>query len=545
MQVKRILLATLFTGLVSAQVQSPGRFHPDPFEESRNLHEPKGIFKVPKLNNTLLRLMAESDHTGPYKFGEAMPITVDMAGGDGQWTREEDGGVRKWRALIQSEGAKSISVLFDDFYLPPDAEFYVIGEQYVLGAYTGAVNNKPDGKFAIQPVMGQAVMLEYIEPIVRDDPDDKPRIKVAKAVHGFRAMQVGESGPCNIDVKCPLGAKWRKQIDSVAVMITDQGQRFCSGAMINNAAQDGAQYFLTASHCVYTDVSFFILGFNYQYSACRSGGQQAALQMPQTVQGLSLVAQYNSSDFALFLVREKIPDAYNVYLAGWDNRKIAPKSVAGIHHPSGDAKKISTYDGLTKSASWAEGNLQFHWEIPFWLYGATELGSSGSPLFSDKGLLVGQLHGGRSSCDLRTGYDMYGTLWADWSAVKNSVTNSVASFLNPTKQQVQAIPGKYLKDIPNRKVPQVVAIKPLYKAPRPRMMGPVRPRAATEEDVIIQPEDLATTKMEEADLVIDVSDEEPLEQEEIKQSTSGLAMQNQVCADAPTIQCRMRTAELK
>ena len=62
--------------------------------------------------------------------------------------------MRKWRALIQSDGAKSISILFDDFYLPLDAEFYVIGEEYVVGAYTGAVNNKSDGKFAIQPVYG-------------------------------------------------------------------------------------------------------------------------------------------------------------------------------------------------------------------------------------------------------------------------------------------------------------------------------------------------------------------------------------------------------
>lgn len=548
MKFEWVLSAASLAILVSAQVQSPGRFLPDSFEESRNLREPNGIFKVPRLNNTLLRLMAEGDRTGPYKFGEAMPITIDMANGDGEWTYEESDGVRKWRALIQSDGAKSISVLFDEFYLPPDAEFYVIGEEYVAGAYTGAVNNKPDGKFAIQPIIGQAVMLEYIEPINRVDPDDKPRIKVTKAVHGFRTMKVGESGPCNIDVRCPIGAKWRKQIDSIAVLITDQGQRFCSGAMINNAAQDGAQYFLSASHCIFADTSFFILGFNYQYSACHSGGQQATVQMPQTVQGLSLVAQYNNSDFALLLVKERIPDAYNVYLSGWDNRKIAPRNVAGIHHPAGDAKKISVYNGITKPASWTEGNLQFHWEVPFWLYGTTEQGSSGSPAFNDKGLLVGHLHGGQSSCSFRTGYDLYGALWADWSAVQNNPTNSVASFLNPTGRPVQAIPGKYLKDIPNRRIPQVVPIKPLYKTTRPRMMGPAtghhgRKDEATTANV---EESVATAKhMVEADSINDLSEEEFSGEGEIKQAIDELVEQGRACSNSLAFRCRTRAADLK
>ena len=78
-----VVAGTLLTSLTYAQVQTLGRFHPDSFEESRNLHESKGIFKVPKLNNTLLRLMAEGEHTGPYKFGEAVPITIDMA--NGRW----------------------------------------------------------------------------------------------------------------------------------------------------------------------------------------------------------------------------------------------------------------------------------------------------------------------------------------------------------------------------------------------------------------------------------------------------------------------------
>ena len=152
-------------------------------------------------------------------------------------------------------------------------------------------------------------------------------------------------------------------------------------------------------------------------------------------------------------------------------RRILPRNVACIHHPSGDAKKISTFAGVTKTSSWTEGALQFHWEVPSWDNGATEPGSSGSPLFNDRGLTVGHLHGGQSSCDFRTGYDMYGALWADWSGAPQGSPsyNSIQSALNPIGSSAQALAGMYLRDVSNRAIPIIEAIKPLYKTPRPRM----------------------------------------------------------------------------
>ena len=498
-----VWIAAVLLSLATGQVQIEGSYAPEPFTTAQNALRqiPEASFHLPQLDNHLLRLRAEHERPGPFKFGEAMPVKISMANGNGAWSLNEQSETRKWRVVIHSKDAVSLSLLFDDFYLPPDSELYVLGKESVLGAYTGDINNKEDGSFAIQPVPGDTLVLEYIEAAKKGE-KTKARISVNKVVHGFRASmmtetaKVNESGPCNVDVKCPIGQKFRKQIDAVAVMITDQGQRFCSGVMINNTAMDGAQFFLTASHCVFTDQSNFILGFNYQYSGCRSQGQGGNLQLPQTVQGLSLVAQYDASDFALFLVKERIPDNYNVFLAGWDNRRLPPRNVATIHHPSGDAKKISIYNGVTKPASWLEGNSQYHWEVPFWLYGVTEPGSSGSPLFNDKGLVVGHLHGGQSSCNFKTGYDMYGALWADWAAVPNKSINTVSGFLNPTGRAVLAMPGIYLKSIANRRIPSVIPIKPLYKVNRPRFLGPAPARAV----------DHAPAKDSKADAINDLSD---------------------------------------
>ena len=194
--------------------------------------------------------------------------------------------------------------------------------------------------------------------------------------------------------------------------MTDQLQKFCSGTMINNSNGDGRQFMITANHCVFTDLSNSIAGFNYEKLACSSNNSASLISNPQTAHGMRLLAQGSDSDFALFEVVEKIPSSYNVYMAGWDanvpNLTVSD-SFAGIHHPSGDVKKISLYNGKLQLSSWSEGpGKAFHVTIPRWTRGVTEPGSSGSPLFNSKGSFIGQLHGGASSCDNLAGSDLYG-----------------------------------------------------------------------------------------------------------------------------------------
>lgn len=212
--------------------------------------------------------------------------------------------------------------------------------------------------------------------------------------------------------------------------MTDQLQKFCTGVMINNAKGDGRQLLLTANHCVFTDLSNSIAGFNYERQTC---SPTASISGPQTAHGMKLLARGSTSDFALFEVVEKIPLSYNVYLSGWDanipNVTISD-TFGGIHHPSGDVKKISLYTGKVQLASWSEGpGKSYHIMIPKWSRGVTEPGSSGSPLFNSKGNFIGQLHGGASSCGNPSGSDLYGGF--AFSYGENGSGTSLKPFLDP------------------------------------------------------------------------------------------------------------------
>lgn len=139
-------------------------------------------------------------------------------------------------------------------------------------------------------------------------------------------------------------------------------------------------------------------------------------------------------------------------MAGWVASQEPPSHVASIHHPSGDVKKISL---VTPNAHpniriyldcWNECPLKYHWKISRWSKGVTEPGSSGAPLFNENGLIIGQLHGGASSCKNLNGFDIFGSLHASMFA-SSSHSSSVRHWLDPEKSGQVSVAGAYLKDL--------------------------------------------------------------------------------------------------
>ncbi|MCH7690202.1 MAG: hypothetical protein IIA17_04045 [candidate division Zixibacteria bacterium] len=385
--------------------------------------------------------MQESGKDIPYRFGAPIDVSFDM-NNSGSWNRLADGS-NIWRLEIISEGAYSLNLLYDEFYLPDGGRFFLYNsdQSSILGAFTSA-NNKSHRKFSTAPTPGDKVILEYYQPAsVTED----AVIKISRVVHAYRNIfhrsiidrvsGFGDAGSCNNNVNCAVGDDWQDQSRAVSMILTGGGFRLCTGSLVNNVRNDGTPYYLTANHCLGGHASWIFM-FNYESPTCSNIDGPTWM----TVQGSTLMASYSTSDFGLLLLTEQPPDSYNVYYNGWSAENVPGDSSVGIHHPSGDIKKISfDYDFVTATSWLGTAPGTTHWRVGNWEDGTTEPGSSGSPLYNKQKQVIGQLHGGFASCASITA-DWYGRVARSWLG-GGANSNSLKPWLDPDNTGILAIDG--------------------------------------------------------------------------------------------------------
>lgn len=318
------------------------------------------------------------DHT-PLRYGALVDLDLTLA--DGLWTDLPDGS-RAWRMTITSQGAKSLALEFDQFHLPPGAEMFVyndLGSPF-LGAYN-IENEHLDGGFVFEPLRGDTITLEIDVPEGVGDPviDTKAAIYDYRDVFGLmegtsivHPSQL-DPGNCLIDVNCPQGDAWETQ--KRATVRTLSGGGLCSGALINNTAEDGTKYLLTANHCGQSSNTVF--RFRYQRANCGSGSAPTSF----STSGATNLATNSTYDNRLMRINGNIPDSYNHYFAGWTRTTSNASLAFALGHPSGGPKKISIDGNGTVRES------RF-WRVS-WSEGTLEGGSSGGPLFDNNGRVRG------------------------------------------------------------------------------------------------------------------------------------------------------------
>ena len=359
----------------------------------------------------------------PPRFGK--PMNVNFGYTNSGTTEILPNGSRVWRVSIKSPGAISINLIFDRFYMPKRATFFVYNKDRssVIGAFTEA-NNSPNGLFSTSPVYGEEIVLEYNAPSYVTE---QPKINISTVVHAYKNIfnflknkSYGNSGACNRNVICSEGDPYRDQIRSAVILLTSSNSRFCSGSMLNNARYDGTPFMLTANHCWDASSATWIIMFNYQAPTCPNQGGDGPTNM--TISGTTLCAKNDFSDFCLLRLSSKPPTSYNVYYSGWTKSNVPPTSGFGIHHPSGDVKKISFVTTPFTSAGWdTDPGDSSHWHTNWAVLPSTGLttitegGSSGSPIFDQNKRVVGQLHGGPSSCTATDKWDYYGKFCQSWA----------------------------------------------------------------------------------------------------------------------------------
>jgi len=175
----------------------------------------------------------------------------------------------------------------------------------------------------------------------------------------------------------------------------------CSGGLIADSdAGTQIPYFMTANHCRSSSSSNMEAFFQYQVS-CGTSTCTGTYTDPPTnlIAGKTVGATIkatggiSSGDFSLFQLNEN-PPAGSVFL-GWTNSPIAFTNGAALHrvsHPSGAPQAYSNANVNTSASTctgWNRGPLIYSTGN----VGATEGGSSGSPVVNSSGQFVGQLTG--------------------------------------------------------------------------------------------------------------------------------------------------------
>ena len=390
--------------------------------------------------------VTDQDKSAPYRFGIEYNVDYNLQN-SGVWIFDEANNRATWFFGVKCDGAKSINFIFNEFYLVKGSEMFIWSgtRDEFIGKITEK-NNSEAHVLGTTLIHDDQAVIELSVPISRMH---EVQLSLGTIVHGYRTVlsshlsddlaqrgPYGTSGNCNNNINCAVGADWQIEKKAVA-LILDGGFASCTGALVNNTANDGTPYFLTANHCYAANVGSWVFVFNHETTGCTGNTGPTN----QTVSGSVLRAKNAGSDFCLLELNSVPPASYNVQYSGWDASDAnAVSSVVGIHHPSGDLKKISFENDPVTQGNW--GGAQT-WDVAQWDDGITEPGSSGSPLFDQNHRIIGQLFGGNSACSgsVENGQgDSYGRFGVSWDAGASAAAR-LKEWLDPGNTGVLVMDG--------------------------------------------------------------------------------------------------------
>lgn len=400
------------------------------------------------------------EEDGPLRVGYSFDVEIGVKshGTLVNWKNGEE----SWLFRIETENAPAVALIFRDVNLPPDARLFVYSESDPTSFYCITYDNVAAGFASTPPLTSGPIIVEYVEAVLSRGKSLRGSFNISNIYFIYRGISdltgekgLGGSEACHININCsPEGDAWQNQKRGVAKMLFTEGTSLyaCSGTLVNNTNQDSKPYFLTAYHCggnlTNSDRSTWQFYFNYE----RPGCENISAPPNNLITGATLAAKgllEGGSDFQLIKLTQSPLAAWRPYFNGWDRAESVVGGGVSIHHPMGDAKKISTYTAPLTSANPTIDGLQMAanstWRVT-WAetangQGVTEGGSSGSPIFNSSGLVVGSLSGGSSSCSSLNSPDYYGKFNYHWESNGTTAESKLQPWLDPSGSNVSMLLG--------------------------------------------------------------------------------------------------------
>jgi lysyl endopeptidase len=464
----RLFILLLYTNCLVAQINVGN----NPFSLENPTYQINiPIITMPALNMTTINAddLIDKQQNQPPRFGFAHIVTYNIV--NSGVIKTLPNGDKLWQLKINCTNAKSINFVFSQFHLSPRAVLHIYNPttNKKIGGFT-AFNNK--GTFSIPKklttglVYGNNVVIELRMPATELGSN---KLQIENIIQGYRFIYVnqnhlksyGSSGLCQININCPDGYDKQNQKKGIALILVN-GNRICTGSLINNTSNNKEPYLLTAHHCLKgkdaqfdSDASNFSFIWEYEEPYCPNGSILATVEPPKRItSGATVIANNLQSDFALLKLKENplsLMPPVETYYNGWD-RTVTPTSGGyGIHHPSADVKKISIYQQTpTSNHNCADLNT---WSViflhPSGSYTVTEGGSSGSPLFTNNHRIIGQLLGGFNNLNCQGGPEcltpqndmsQYGKFSVSWNNLSSNFRR-LSVWLDPTNTNLQFIDG--------------------------------------------------------------------------------------------------------
>ena len=420
---------------------------------------PLTIISAPEMNAIHAEDLERDKNGVLYRIGVNRPANISL-NNTGIWKTLPNGD-RQWQMHIKSPGAEAISFLFEVFKIYGGTTLNI---QDISGK---ALHNTLTSKDVESHFMQNAALCfgdEMIMTIYEPAYTKSSEIFIDRIIYNYRAtgnpnaQKINESEACEVNVNCsPVGNNWQDEKRGVAriYVVEGGGAGWCTGSVVNNTALDCKPLFLTALHCGVSatagNMNQWKFYFRYEAPTCTNPSVAGTLD-DYFITGCVRLADSNDaggdsgSDFLLVQMGSIANQAatittmksanFNCYWNGWDANNTATTGGAGIHHPAGDIKKISTFNGTTVSTTWGGSVSNTHWRLTWSAnsngHGVTEGGSSGSPLFNNSsGRIIGTLTGGGSFCTALNSPDSYGKMSYHWTSNGTPNNERLKTYLDP------------------------------------------------------------------------------------------------------------------